>query len=181
MEEFQNINTEGSIAPPNTVHKFQVGTPINEPVETSIRKEGISFIFETRFVEAVVQYVYTPIDGTFSDLELEINGTEPFTPSEDGGTIINYNGQNYFPDSDEVERHFISCELVNDNTVEARWQWVVNGEKSNFLYRFHLEGKSLITEIEGGGGKCSGISLGRVTGVTNPIIFPLPYFSFLDD
>jgi hypothetical protein len=177
MENFRNISTESSAATQNSEHKFQVGTPLNESVETSIRKEGISFIFETRFVEAVVQYVYTPIDGTFSDLELEINGTEPFTPSEDGGIIIDYNGKNYFPESEEVERHFISCDLVNDSTVEARWQWVVNGEKSNFLYRFHLEGKSLIAEIEGGGGKSSGISLGRVTGVTNPIIFPLPYFS----
>ena len=98
MEDFRNINTESSTASHNSEHKFQIGTPLNEPVETSIRKEGISFIFETRFVEAVVQYVYTPIDGTFSDLELEINGTEPFTPSEDGGIIIDYNGKNYFPD-----------------------------------------------------------------------------------
>ena len=178
MNEFQNKIKEDDTVSSDPDFNVRIGTPLNEPVETSIRKEGISFIFECRFVEAVVQYVYTPIDGTFSDLEIEINGTEPFTVSDDGCIVVNYNGKDYSPSNDEVERHFISCEIVSDNTVEARWQWVVNGEKCNFLYSFSINGKSLITEIEGGNGKCSGISLGRVTGVTNPIIFPLPYFSF---
>ena len=176
MKDYQNKEIDSQAIDYN----FQICSPLSEPVENSIRKEGISFIFESRFVEAVVQYVYTPIEGTFSDLELEVNGNEPFTPSEDGGIIVNCNGQNFAPDSEEVERHFISCELVDDSIVEARWQWIVNGEKSNFLYRFYLQGKSLIVELEGGSGKCSGLSLGRVTGVTNPIIFPLPYFTFGD-
>ena len=173
MEDYLNKENDSQA----TDYNFQICSPLSEAVENSIRKEGMSFVFESRFVEAVVQYVYTPIDGTFSDLEVEVNGNEPFTPSEDGGIVVSCNGQDFSPDNEEVERHFISCELVDDSVVEARWQWIVNGEKSNFLYRFYLEGKSLVTEVEGGAGKCSGISLGRVTGVTNPIIFPLPYFT----
>ena len=42
---------------------------LHEEVETSIRKEGISFVFESRSVSAVVQFIYTPIDGTFADIE----------------------------------------------------------------------------------------------------------------
>ena len=98
MEDYLNKENDSQA----TDYNFQICSPLSEAVENSIRKEGMSFVFESRFVEAVVQYVYTPIDGTFSDLEVEVNGNEPFTPSEDGGIVVSCNGQDFSPDNEEV-------------------------------------------------------------------------------
>ena len=153
---------------------------LHEEVETSIRKEGISFVFESRSVSAVVQFIYTPIDGTFADIELEVNNGDPITPAEDGGIAVEMGGAVWSANSEEVERHFISCEQVGD-CVEARWQWKLGEEQANFLYRFRISGKSLVVEIEGGHGKGTGLSLGRVTGALHPHLITIPYFNFGDN
>ena len=153
---------------------------LHEEVETSIRKEGISFVFESRSVSAVVQFIYTPIDGTFADIEVEVNNSDPIKPAEDGGIAVEMGGAVWSPDSEEVERHFISCEQVGD-CVEARWQWKLGEEQANFLYRFRISGKSLVVEIEGGHGKGTGLSLGRVTGALHPHLITIPYFNFGDN
>lgn len=154
-----------------------IRSPLIEDVETSIRKEGISYIFESRSVSAVVNFIYTPIDGTFADIELEINNADPVKPAEDGGLLVDMGGRVHAADSEDVERHFISCEQLGD-CIEARWQWVVDEEQANFLYRFRILGKSLVVEVEGGNGKASGISLGRVTGALHPKLIAVPYFNF---
>ena len=153
---------------------------LQEEVETSIRKEGISFVFESRSVSAVVQFIYTPIDGTFADIELEVNNGDPITPAEDGGIAVEMGGSVWPANSEEVERHFISCEQVGD-CVEARWQWKLGEEQANFLYRLRISGKSLVVEIEGGHGKGTGLSLGRVTGALHPSLIAIPYFNFGDN
>ena len=55
--------------------------PVHEEIETSIRKEGISFIFESRSVSAVLNFIYTPLDGTCADIDLEINNAENDIPN----------------------------------------------------------------------------------------------------
>ena len=153
---------------------------LGEEVETSIRKEGISFVFESRSVSAVAQFIYTPIDGTFADIELEVNKGNPIKPAEGGGIAVEMGGSTWPPDSEEVERHLISCEQVGD-CVEARWQWKLGEEQANFLYRFRISGKSLVVEIEGGHGKGTGLSLGRVTGALHPRLITIPYFNLGDN
>ena len=154
--------------------------PLREEVETSVRKEGISFVFESRSVSAVAQFIYTPIDGTFADIELEVNNGDPIKPAEGGGVAVEMGGSTWPPDSQEVERHLISCEQVGD-CVEARWQWKLREEQANFLYRFRISGKSLVVEIEGGHGKGTGLSLGRVTGALHPRLITIPYFNLGDN
>ena len=153
--------------------------PLKEDTETSIRKDGISYIFESRSVSAVINFVYTPIDGTFSDLELEINGASPIKPADDGGLVVEMGGRLHTADSDKIERHFISCEQLED-CVEARWQWVVDEEIANFLYKFKIVGKSLEVELEGGNGKVCGLALGRVIDAVSPKLITIPYFNFGD-
>ena len=80
-------------------------------------------------------------------------------------------------DSEEIERHFVSCEQVGE-CVEARWQWKHKDELADFLYRFRIEGKSLIVELEGGNGKATGVDLGRVVGAFHPRLIRVPYFQF---
>ena len=168
--------------PPTSANQSQpsIFPTLQEEVETSIRKEGISFVFESRSVSAVVQFIYTPIDGTFADIELEVNNSDPIKPAEDGGIAVEMGGSVWSPDSEEVERHFISCEQVGD-CVEARWQWKLREEQANFPYRFRISGKSLVVEIEGGHGKGTGLSLGRVTGALHPRLIAIPYFNFGDN
>ncbi len=171
--ENQSSNTEAE----STQQTPSIIAPLKEEAETSIRKEGISYIFESRSVSAVINFVYTPIDGTFSDIELEINNTPPIKPAEEGGMVVEMGGRMIAADSEEVERHFISCEQL-ENCVEARWQWVVDEEIANFLYRFSISGKSLIVEVEGGNGKAAGVSLGRIIDAVNPKLIAVPYFNF---
>jgi len=165
------------ITAPLEANEDSIRSPLVEEVETSIRKDGISYIFESRSVSAVLNFIYTPIDGTFADIELEINSADPIKPAEDGGLLVDMGGRVHAADSEEVERHFISCEQLGD-CVEARWQWVVDEEQANFLYRFRIVGKSLVVEVEGGNGKASGVTLGRVTGALHPKLITVPYFNF---
>ena len=76
----------------DTAGRPSMDPTVGEEVETSIRKEGISYVFESRSVSAVVNFVYTPIDGTFSDIELEINNSEPINPADGGGISVEMGG-----------------------------------------------------------------------------------------
>ena len=151
----------------------------DEEVTTSLVKDGISFIFEARSLTAVVRYVYTPIEGNLSDVEIEINNAESIKLAEGGGVTIEMAGQEWAADDDEVERHFVSCEQVGDG-VEARWQWRRGDELADFLYHLSIDGKSLVVEIEGGNGKATGIDLGYTAGAVHPRLIGVPYLSFGD-
>jgi hypothetical protein len=151
----------------------------DEEVTTSVSKDGISFVLESRSLSAVVRYVYTPIDGNLSDIEIEINNADAIKLSEGGGVTIDMDGQEWSPDDDEIERHFVSCELVGEQ-IEARWQWRRGSELADFLYRIAVSGKSLLVEIEGGSGRAAGVELGYVVGAIHPRMIRLPYFNLGD-
>ena len=174
--EKQDVSTE-TIAPSiETSAPLSMFPVTEEEVTTTIEKDGISFVFESRSLSSVIRFIYTPIDGTFADIELEINNADPILPAEDGGVTIEMGGKKWSASSEEVERHFVSCEQIGDS-VEARWQWKYGEELADFLYRFTIEGKSLIVEVEGGGGKATGFDLGRVSGAIHPRLISVPYFN----
>ncbi|MBI2503553.1 MAG: hypothetical protein HYW07_10030 [Candidatus Latescibacteria bacterium] len=149
---------------------------VQEEVATALRKEGISFIFESRSLSAVVRYIYTPIEGNLSDLEVEINNTDAIRPAQGGGITIEMGNREWAADDEEIERHLISCEQVGEE-VEARWQWKHGEELADFLFRFSIRGKTLLVELEGGHGKATGLSLGWVEGAPHPRLIHLPYFN----
>ncbi len=150
-----------------------------EEVRNSVAKEAISYVFESCSLSSVVRFIYTPIDGTLADIELEINNSNPIHPAEAGGITIEMGERNWEADAEEVERHFVSCEQVGE-CVEARWQWKHRDELADVLYRFRVVGKSLIVELEGGNGKATGVDLGRVVGAFHPRLIRVPYFNFGD-
>ena len=147
-----------------------------EEVANSLEKDGISYILEARSLTAVVRYVYTPLEGNLSDLEIEINNADPIKVAEEGGVTIEMGGADWAADDDSIERHFVSCEVIGDS-VEARWQWKKGEELADFLYRISLRGKSLIFEFEGGSGKATGVDLGYVSGAIHPRQLQVPYFN----
>jgi hypothetical protein len=153
---------------------------VAEEISNSVEKDGISFIFETRSLSAVVRYVYTPIEGNLSDIEVEINNSEAIKFAEGGGITIEMGGKIWSADDEEVERHFVSCELVGD-CIEARWHWKHGEGLADFLYRIRIHQKSLIVELEGGNGKATGVDLGYVSGAVHPRVIQVPYFSFGDE
>ncbi|NKB67216.1 MAG: hypothetical protein GKR89_09155 [Candidatus Latescibacteria bacterium] len=150
--------------------------PYAEEMTHIVEKEGISFIFEARSLSAVIRYVYTPIDGTFEDIDLEINNAEPIKPASGGGLTIAMGGQTWAADDDEVERHFVSCDQVGDS-VEARWQWKRDEELADFLFRFRLQGKTLVVELEAGNDRAAGVDLGILDEIPHPRLISLPYFN----
>ena len=153
---------------------------VAEEVSNSVEKEGISFIFEARSLSAVVRYVYTPLEGNLSDIEVEINNSEAVKFAEGGGISIEMGGKFWSADDEEVERHFVSCEPVGD-CIEARWHWKHGEELADFLYRIRIHQKSLVVELEGGNGKASGVDLGYVSGAVHPRVIQVPFFSFGDE
>jgi hypothetical protein len=150
---------------------------VEEELTNSIDHDGISFFFEARSLSAVVRYVYTPIDGNLSDIEVEVNNAEPIKLAEGGGISIEMGGRIWTADDDAVERHLVSCEQVGE-CVEARWQWKHEEELADFLYRLRIQGKTLIVELEGGNGKAAGVDLGYVSGAVHPRLIRIPYFNF---
>ena len=55
-----------------------------EEVRNSVAREAISYVFESCSLSSVVRFIYTPIDGTLADIELEIKQLQP-NPSRRGG------------------------------------------------------------------------------------------------
>lgn len=151
----------------------------SEEVTNSIQKDGISFVFEARSLSAVVRYVYTPIEGNLSDFEVEINNGDAIKLAEDGGITVSMEGREWSPEDEQIERHFVSCERVGD-AVEARWQFRRGSELADFLYRVRIQGKSLVVELEGGGGRASGVELGYVVGAIHPRLIQVPYLNLGD-
>ena len=149
----------------------------HEEVTTTIDHDGISFFFEARSLSAVVRYVYTPIEGTLSDVEIEVNNSEPIKLAEDGGICVEMGGVIWDADNDDIERHLVSCDQVGE-CVEARWQWKHDQELADFLYRLRIQGKTLIVELEGGNGKATGVDLGYVSGAVHPRVIRIPYLNF---
>ena len=170
---------EKTIDPPQIyTTKSQFMSPIlEEEVSHDLRREDFSFILEARSLSSVIRFVYTPIEGTLADIELEINNGDPIKPAEDGGATIFMGGREWSSEDENIERHFVSCELVGDS-IEARWQWKHGEESADFLYRFSLEGKSLAIDIEGGNGKATGVNLGHVTEALQPVLIRIPFFAF---
>lgn len=151
----------------------------SEDVTNSIDKDGISFILEARSLSAVVRYVYTPIEGNLSDIEVEINNADAIKLAEDGGVMVTMEGQQWSAADEEIERHFVSCDKVGD-AIEARWQFRRGNELADFLYRLRIVGKSLHVEIEGGPGKSAGVELGYVSGAIHPRLISVPYLTLGD-
>jgi hypothetical protein len=150
-----------------------------EDVTNSIEKDGISYIFEARSLSAVVRYVYTPIEGNLSDIEVEINNADAIKLSEDGGVSVFMEGKQWSASDEEIARHFVSCEQVGD-AIEARWQFRRGSELADFLYRLRIVGKSLVVDVEGGPGKAAGIDLGYVSGAIHPRLIQVPYLNLGD-
>lgn len=148
----------------------------SEAVTNSTAKDGISFVFEARSLSAVVRYVYTPIEGNLSDFEVEINNGDAIKMAEAGGIDVSMEGKEWRAADEEVQRHFVSCEQVGD-AVEARWQFRHGSELADFLYRIRIAGKSLLVELEGGGGRAAGVELGYVVGAIHPRLIRIPYFN----
>lgn len=151
-----------------------------EEVTNSIEKDGISFILEARSLSAVVRYIYTPIEGNLSDIEVEINNADAIKLAEDGGINVIMEGKEWAASDEEIERHFVSSENVGD-AIEARWQFRRGSELADFLIRLRIEGKSLVVEFEGGAGKVAGIDLGYVSGAIHPRLIRVPYLSLGDE
>lgn len=151
----------------------------SEEVTNTIQKDGISFIFEARSLTAVVRYIYTPIEGNLSDIEVEINKAEPIKVSEAGGVTVVMEGKDWSADDEEVQRHFVSCEQVGE-WIEARWRWKRGDELADFLYRIGIRGKTLVVKIEGGNGKATGVDLGYVSGAAHPRLIEIPYLNLGD-
>ncbi|MFA6108736.1 MAG: hypothetical protein WDA75_08205 [Candidatus Latescibacterota bacterium] len=147
-----------------------------EEVHASVTRDGISCILESRADSAVVRFVYTPIDGTLADLEVEINSADPVKLADEGGVTVEMNGRAWSASDEEVERRLVSCEIVGDS-VEARWSWRCGEEVADFLYRLSLSGKTLVVELSGGQGRATGIDLGRVTGCLHPRLIAVPYLT----
>lgn len=174
------MTTQPGARPLNSALPFPtLFPPVHEEVATTIRKDGISFIFESRSLSAVVRFIYTPIEGNLSDLEVEINNADAIRPAQGGGITIEMGNREWPADDEEIERHLISCEQVGE-VVEARWHWKHGEELADFLYRFWISGKSLHVQLEGGNGKATGVSLGWVEGALHPRLIHLPYFSLGD-
>ena len=168
-----------TVTPPEIYHQSTqfMSAVTEEEVTHDLRQEDFSFILEARSLSSVIRFIYTPIEGTLADIELEINNGDPIKPTESGGITIQMGGREWEADDDEIERHFVSCELVGE-CVEARWQWKHEEESADFLYRFSIQGKSLAIELEGGNGKATGIDLGHVTQALHPRLIRIPYFTF---
>jgi hypothetical protein len=145
-----------TILPPNATAKFK----------TSLERDGDAWRFIYAGDDGRLVYRYAPRTGRWDDLTAEWTAagaqeTVKFSPCVGGGV--------QFPADAKAELLSMSA---NEEAVTARWR--LGGVEVTYVFR--LWNKSLVLDVLAPGGGVSNVQFGRVVGLQNPQLVPVPYY-----
>ncbi|HSB14174.1 MAG TPA: hypothetical protein VLE22_06920 [Bryobacteraceae bacterium] len=150
---------EETILPSNFEKDFQV----------SVRQTGpAGFELQYKGRDATTTYNYRPRSGSLSELSAAIDGGKPFQPLHGGGVRFTDT-----PKDRVSEGELLSAELAGD-VIKAKFR---HGSRI-VDYELRLWQKSIVLDVWCDGGEAVELSFGRIAGVTNPKIVPVPYISY---
>ncbi len=128
---------------------------------TSVTQNGQTFHFTYTNGADVIDYQYSPgtlesLEGTFSELQVEVNNAYSFYPSWVGGPRVLLNGTEYWPWEGGFSRSLVGTPALNDSGtpsdssddyVEATFRWSEGNDDVEFSYRLSMDGPTLLVDV----------------------------------
>lgn len=145
--------------------------PTNFEKDFKVRvREAAKNQFEFRYAgrDANVVYKYRPLRGTLSEITTQVNNGPVFHPLDNGGVRFIDT-----PKGKVAEGKLLDAKLVGD-VVHAKFRFgprIVD-------YELRLWQKSLVLDVWCDGGEATGLSFGRVSGISNPRLITVPYITY---
>jgi len=139
-----------------------------------VYQKGKKYIFEYKGSDSTLQYLYSPRDGSLSDINVVYNNGTPFLPCDEGGLEMEIDGALIPVKQARIKVKLLDQNLA-DNRLTTRWRWNVQGEELIFTLSLTIKGKSLIIDYQAEGGKVARLSLGKAQGMPSPKLISVPY------
>ncbi len=144
----------------------------NEVVETSGK-----YVFRYNGRDGNIEYVYCPVSGTLSDVEVLYDGKLKFRPAVGGGVKFDVAGRTLAPDDKDTRIELVSKEF-RDGVVRTEWLKKTESADLPFSLSFRIKGKSLIVDAAAKRGNATEFVIGRAEGLSNPKLIKVPYLTF---
>lgn len=148
---------------------------VKVPVAIGARQDGDAYVFTCEGDERL-EYRYQPKTGTLGDIAV-VGGGLACRPMAGGGIVVDLGGQTYAPDSPEVVRTLLGCELA-DGAVRSRWRLAADGGAATLELTLRAKGKSLVVDATVAGGAAREFSLGHAAGVPAPELHRVPFLTY---
>ncbi|HBG25619.1 MAG: hypothetical protein A2Y10_01200 [Planctomycetes bacterium GWF2_41_51] len=144
----------------------------------SVTYLGGKYYFSYNGSDCNTTYIYQPLTGTLSDLDLDYNGVFSFFPTtQDGGIYANVSGVSFTPASYGVASLQSSTFQPANNYLSTSWRWSKNGQTLTFDLTFQIKGKSLIIEAKDADkNKVTEFRIGRTESSSEYKLFPIPFW-----
>ena len=140
----------------------------------SASRRGKAYVFEYRGDDCKLQYIYTPRDGSLSDVAVVYNDSFRFVPCEAGGLDVDVDGD-FVPASAARNNATLLAQSLRGNSLTTRWQSTVGSEQVAFDLALTIKGKSLIIDYQAQGGKVARATFGHTRGTPAPKLIDVPY------
>ncbi|MCS7249238.1 MAG: DUF5696 domain-containing protein [Anaerolineales bacterium] len=157
-----------SPAPPLPASSFQ----------NRLHVEGEAYIFEFQQGQTKLRYHYIPQTGSLHDLTVQIGEGAPFYPSNYGGPRFLVSGQDIPIWETDPEQYAYQARIIDGITLEVKWQARFSAQTIPYTYRFTLQGKTLIIEVEAPGTDISAFTLDRSEATPDAELIAVPYLPF---
>jgi hypothetical protein len=153
-------------------------TNLTANFKTSVRADGVAWVFSYAGDDGTVEYRYTPKAGNWSDITAKFTSTrkgdpgEPaFQPCVDGGVRLWVNAQAVLP-----ETALQVGTKAAGGIVESRWKLGVGSVTTEVTYSYRLWNKSLVIDVIAPGGNVGEVRFGKLGGVPVKQLVTNPFY-----
>lgn len=142
------------------------------PYKNTITQQGEGWRLAYEGADETIQWIYTPETGSLSDIRLVNKSGNTIQPAADGGWQL---------EDADIKKTLISV-TEQDGALIAKWRWETSGGVA-FDAEWNLRPirKSLVIEASADTTSISGFSVGKVKGVTDPVLTEVPYLVMRGD
>jgi hypothetical protein len=158
---------------------------------TELLRDEADYVFRYCGRDGTLEYRYRPASGTLGDISAKWRDAAggPLRPLAEGGVrlaadhnvegLLNTGGV-YLPRQPKAAPpgriEPIACRQENDALI-ARWRVSCGPRSAEVVYTMRLWQKSLVIDVQCGGGEVGELALGGVAGAENPRLLPVPFWT----
>ncbi len=135
-------------------------------------REGDAFLFTSDSRDGRVTWRYTPVTGTFDDLEVRCDGRGgAIRPCVGGGILL------AAPAGEAVAPERIEPRGVDftNGVVTARWRMTAGATAADVTFTVRMQARSLVLDVAAPGGAVAEVRYGCATGIEDPRLVTNPY------
>jgi len=134
------------------------------------------FVFEVAANDNI-QYIYRPVSGTLSDLQVVFNGGKPFSAMYNGGfAFVGIDGKLLEPGNPELTAK-LKNSRVEGKKLFTQWQWFYKGKAlAETTLAMEVRNQSLAIEFSGGSNRVYAVKTGSVKGIEDYKLNTIPYW-----